>query len=422
MGSTVDLDPILEVARAAGLRVIEDTAQAHGAFHRGRRVGTLGDIGCFSFYPTKNLGGWGDGGADRDRRRRPRRSRAPAPLARRAPALPPPDRGHDRAPRRAPGGDPAREAAPARRLERRPPTAGRRPARRASPARPSSCPRPPSRAPTTSTTCSSCARTAATRCGSTSRSTTSSTAVHYPFPIHRTGAYADLGLGPGSLPVAERLSEQICTLPLFPTMSDDEMAHVVAAVASFECLAAPEQSARPESRGPRRGPRLSCSSASPRYAQAPLRAAPRPRNRSRADARRAAASTTPLAAGRAPARRRDGPLSCERSADCAQAPARAASRRRAPCATAVPRRLRGAAPRERCRPRAAARRDRHAPAAWRRDSPPADASPTRWARRPSVGDGAPAVAPSARLARLARRSALELRASVRRRATSAGRG
>src|SRR5215207_5539983 len=63
MGSTVDLDPILEVARAAGLRVIEDTAQAHGAYHRGRRVGTLGDIGCFSFYPTKNLGGWGDGGA-----------------------------------------------------------------------------------------------------------------------------------------------------------------------------------------------------------------------------------------------------------------------------------------------------------------------------------------------------------------------
>src|ERR1700760_2357960 len=62
MGSTVDLDPILALAREAGLRVIEDTAQAHGAFHRGQRVGSLGDIGCFSFYPTKNLGGWGDGG------------------------------------------------------------------------------------------------------------------------------------------------------------------------------------------------------------------------------------------------------------------------------------------------------------------------------------------------------------------------
>jgi len=63
MGATVDLDPILELAREHDLRVIEDTAQAHGADHKGRRVGSIGDIGCFSFYPTKNLGGWGDGGA-----------------------------------------------------------------------------------------------------------------------------------------------------------------------------------------------------------------------------------------------------------------------------------------------------------------------------------------------------------------------
>jgi dTDP-3-amino-3,4,6-trideoxy-alpha-D-glucose transaminase len=63
MGSTVDLDPILAVARRAGIKVIEDTAQAHGAFYKGRRVGSIGDVGCFSFYPTKNLGAWGDGGA-----------------------------------------------------------------------------------------------------------------------------------------------------------------------------------------------------------------------------------------------------------------------------------------------------------------------------------------------------------------------
>jgi dTDP-4-amino-4,6-dideoxygalactose transaminase len=58
-------------------------------------------------------------------------------------------------------------------------------------------------------------------------------AVHYPFPIHRTAAYEPLGLGSGSLPVAERLAEQICTLPLFPTMSDVEIDQVVTAVASF---------------------------------------------------------------------------------------------------------------------------------------------------------------------------------------------
>src|SRR4051812_11668856 len=62
-GRTVDLDPIVALARRAGVAVIEDTAQAHGALYRGRRVGTIGDVGCFSFYPTKNLGGWGDGGA-----------------------------------------------------------------------------------------------------------------------------------------------------------------------------------------------------------------------------------------------------------------------------------------------------------------------------------------------------------------------
>jgi dTDP-3-amino-3,4,6-trideoxy-alpha-D-glucose transaminase len=62
-GRTVDMNPILELAREHGLRVIEDAAQAHGAAYQGRRVGSLGDGGCFSFYPTKNLGGWGDGGA-----------------------------------------------------------------------------------------------------------------------------------------------------------------------------------------------------------------------------------------------------------------------------------------------------------------------------------------------------------------------
>jgi dTDP-4-amino-4,6-dideoxygalactose transaminase len=56
--------------------------------------------------------------------------------------------------------------------------------------------------------------------------------VHYPFPIHRTEAYGPLP--EGSLPVAERLARDICTLPLFPTMSDDDVARVIAAVSSFE--------------------------------------------------------------------------------------------------------------------------------------------------------------------------------------------
>ncbi|HXA55571.1 MAG TPA: DegT/DnrJ/EryC1/StrS family aminotransferase, partial [Solirubrobacteraceae bacterium] len=62
-GATVDLHPILALAREAGVEVIEDACQAHGARYRGERVGTLGALGCFSFYPAKNLGAWGDGGA-----------------------------------------------------------------------------------------------------------------------------------------------------------------------------------------------------------------------------------------------------------------------------------------------------------------------------------------------------------------------
>ncbi|MEM4655052.1 MAG: DegT/DnrJ/EryC1/StrS family aminotransferase [Thermosphaera sp.] len=61
-GKPCDIDPIMEIVRKYNLYLIEDCAQAHGAMYRGRKVGSFG-IGCFSFYPTKNLGGLGDGGA-----------------------------------------------------------------------------------------------------------------------------------------------------------------------------------------------------------------------------------------------------------------------------------------------------------------------------------------------------------------------
>ena len=61
-GHPADLDPILKIARRHGLVVIEDAAQAHGAEYNGRRIGSIGDLGCFSFYPGKNLGACGEGG------------------------------------------------------------------------------------------------------------------------------------------------------------------------------------------------------------------------------------------------------------------------------------------------------------------------------------------------------------------------
>jgi dTDP-4-amino-4,6-dideoxygalactose transaminase len=62
-GEPAALDEIGGIARAHGLRLIEDAAQAHGALYRGRMAGSIGDFGCFSFYPTKNLGALGDAGA-----------------------------------------------------------------------------------------------------------------------------------------------------------------------------------------------------------------------------------------------------------------------------------------------------------------------------------------------------------------------
>ncbi len=61
-GQCADMDPILEIAKRHGLVVIEDACQAHGAEYKGRRAGSMGDMGCFSFYPGKNLGAYGEAG------------------------------------------------------------------------------------------------------------------------------------------------------------------------------------------------------------------------------------------------------------------------------------------------------------------------------------------------------------------------
>jgi dTDP-4-amino-4,6-dideoxygalactose transaminase len=62
-GQPADMDPILGLAKKYGLKVVEDAAQGHGAEYKGKRIGSIGDAACFSFYPGKNLGAYGDGGA-----------------------------------------------------------------------------------------------------------------------------------------------------------------------------------------------------------------------------------------------------------------------------------------------------------------------------------------------------------------------
>ena len=62
-GQPADMDPILDMAKKYNLKVVEDAAQAHGALYKGRQIGSIGDMACFSFYPGKNLGAYGDAGA-----------------------------------------------------------------------------------------------------------------------------------------------------------------------------------------------------------------------------------------------------------------------------------------------------------------------------------------------------------------------
>jgi dTDP-3-amino-3,4,6-trideoxy-alpha-D-glucose transaminase len=237
MGSTVDLAPLMKVARAAGLRVIEDCAQAHGARYDGQRVGTFGDLGCFSFYPTKNLGAWGDGGAV---------VTEDADLAKRVLLL----RSHGEGPRyhHSVVGTTARlDALQAallrvklRRLEGVNDDRRRVGAALRAGLAGTSLELPSPAAPGGDHVYHLFVARTQDRDALQPflRERGIATAVHYPIPIHRTGAYADLGLGQGSLPVAERLADQICTLPLFPQMSDDEIARIVEAVAAFDAAGA----------------------------------------------------------------------------------------------------------------------------------------------------------------------------------------
>jgi dTDP-4-amino-4,6-dideoxygalactose transaminase len=228
-GATVDMDPLLEVARAARVAVIEDACQAHGARYRGRRVGALGDIGCFSFYPAKNLGAWGDGGAVVTNR---------PELAERVRLL----RSHGERPRyrhrvigstaRLDGLQAAVLRVKLRHLDgwnaqRRRAAAELRRALHGSgvlaPAGPVDGGDHVYHLFVVRFEYRDLLRAHLTARGIAS-------AVHYPTPVHLTEAYGHLGYEPGSLPVAEEMTNQICSLPIFPGMNDAQIEAVASAV------------------------------------------------------------------------------------------------------------------------------------------------------------------------------------------------
>jgi dTDP-3-amino-3,4,6-trideoxy-alpha-D-glucose transaminase len=235
-GATVELEPILQLTREAGVHVIEDACQAHGARYRGQRVGTFGVFGCFSFYPTKNLGAWGDGGAV---------VTSVAELADRVRLL----RSHGERPRyrhRVVGATARLDALQAAVLRRKLTRLdswndarrelGGTLHERISEIQPTTAIEPvgrpfPDADHVYHLFVVRCAERDALRRHLEQQGVSS--AIHYPLPIHRTEAYAELGLEPGSLPVSEALADQICSLPLFPGMSVAELERVVEAVETF---------------------------------------------------------------------------------------------------------------------------------------------------------------------------------------------
>jgi dTDP-3-amino-3,4,6-trideoxy-alpha-D-glucose transaminase len=235
-GRTVDLDPIVALARDTGIAVIEDACQAHGAWLNGRRAGSVGDCGCFSFYPAKNLGAWGDGGG---------LVTSDPEIADRVRLL----RSHGERPRynhRIPGTTARLDAMHAailrvklRRLDEA--NDGRRRVAGALTAalRGAAVTAPAAVADGGDHVYHQFVVTMDAREKVREHLATQgiATAVHYPVPIHRSEAYASLIRNRRPLPVAESLAGRICSLPMHPAMADEEIGRVAAVIHEMQVLA-----------------------------------------------------------------------------------------------------------------------------------------------------------------------------------------
>jgi len=228
-GQPADMRPILDIARAHGLRVVEDACQAHGAEHEGRRVGALGDLGCFSFYPGKNLGAYGEGGAvvtdDADLADTIRALRHWGQTRRYHHEL----KGFNyrleeiqaailRVKLRHLDDWTEARRAHARLYDRL--LAGML----ATPVE-----MPYARHVYHVYVVRSSARDRLER---TLAEAGVHTAVHYPVPVHLQPAYADLGYGPGAFPVAERAAHEVLSLPMYPELTDHAIDSVAELVSS----------------------------------------------------------------------------------------------------------------------------------------------------------------------------------------------
>lgn len=227
-GQAADLDPILELAKKHSLHVIEDAAQAHGAEYKGKRLGGLGSAGCFSFYPSKNLGAYGEAGAivtsDEELATRLRLLRDHGSTSKYAHAIV--------------GYNFRMEEIQAAVLNVKLPHLNDwNDARRARAARYNSAltnagvvlPREMDYARHVFHVY---AVQSDHRDELQKRLTAAGvqSGVHYPIPIHLQPAYESLSYKRGDLPVTEALAERVLSLPMFPELSEEQIARVAEAV------------------------------------------------------------------------------------------------------------------------------------------------------------------------------------------------
>lgn len=230
-GHCVDMEPLLQIAAENGVPVIEDAAQAHGALYKGQKAGTMGTAGCFSFYPSKNLGCYGDGGAI---------TTADRALAEELVML----RNYGQRARyyheilgfncRL---DEIQAAILGVKLGYLDQWNNRR--REIGQLYNESLGHLPLRLPAErpgnkhvyhlyviQTTKRDALQASLTKLGIQSL-------IHYPVPVHLQKAYRYLGYEPGSLPETEKLAHEILSLPIHPHMHDDEVDTVIKAVKEF---------------------------------------------------------------------------------------------------------------------------------------------------------------------------------------------
>jgi dTDP-4-amino-4,6-dideoxygalactose transaminase len=231
-GQAADMDPILDVAVRNDLRVIEDAAQAHGALYKGRSCGSMGSMGCFSFYPGKNLGAYGDGGMvttdDPELAARVRRLR---------------NYGQTAKYRHTERGLNARldtlQAAILSVKLRHLPRWNRARCANADAYRDLLCDvgdvvfqeKAPYSTHIYHLFIVETERREALREHLDARGI--QTAIHYPIPIHLQRAYKDLGCREGDFPEAERLAKRMLSLPMFPELCRDQIERVGGEIERF---------------------------------------------------------------------------------------------------------------------------------------------------------------------------------------------